>query len=95
MTSLAKFICSIILVNLVYSSYEKCVSNLECLNSACCKGNVCVSNEECKNDVVNVYIAVGVVGIAFILASVGYFFVSIKASRENVRKIKEKLKENN
>ncbi len=95
MMSLAKFICSIILVNQVFSSHEKCVSNLECLNSACCRGNVCVSNEECRNDMVNVYIAVGVVGIAFILATVGYLYISIKASRENVRKIKEKLKANN
>jgi hypothetical protein len=70
----------------------KCISNLECYDSACCRNNECVSNDTCKEYLNKIYVSVGIVGIFFMFATMFYFFISIKASRENVKKIKDGLK---
>jgi len=44
---------------------ETCISNLEC-NSACCRLN-CVDQSKCKTDIRIIYIAVGIVGIVFLI----------------------------
>ena len=69
-----------------------CISNLECYDSACCRNNVCVSNNICNDDKNKIYLYVGLVGIFFLLVTMIYFFMTIKASRENVKKINHEFK---
>jgi hypothetical protein len=88
------YVC-LLLVTLIVplvSLNESCESNLECVRSACCKENKCVINDLCKTDVQKIYIAVGLVGVFFFFYSLIYFICSIRASRQNVKKIKESLK---
>ncbi len=70
---------------------ENCVSSLECIDSACCRNNKCVQNDVCKSEMNNVYIAIGCVGIFFLIVNIIYFIRSIRITRENVRKMKEAL----
>ena len=69
---------------------ETCISNFDCLDSACCKNKICVNSDTCRKDITNSYIAIGCVGILFLLGTFIYFFVMMKETRENVRKIREK-----
>ena len=73
------------------SCQSSCLSNLNCNETACCKNNLCVSTNECIKDTQNIYIAIGCVGFVFLVGTFIYFIISIRITRENVRKIKEKL----
>lgn len=75
----------------IYSLGNACISNLDCLDSACCRNNICVTNDICMVDMRNIYIAIGIVGFSFLVATLIYFIISIRTTRENVRKIKHKL----
>jgi hypothetical protein len=68
---------------------DTCKSNLECTTTACCKEGQCINNEECKKDIRNVYIAVGMVGLGFIIIISIYFIWSIRETRKNVRKLRD------
>ena len=61
---------------------------------ACCR-DVCVDQEICKTAIRNVYIAVGIVGIIF-LVIIGIFFIwSIRETRQNVKKLRDNEVKNN
>lgn len=82
------------LLEYVLNLNETCSSNLDCYKTACCKKNVCVANDPCWQDMVNIYIAVGLVGMTFIVMSIIYFISSIKSIREGVKKLKSEINEN-
>lgn len=71
-----------------------CVTNFDCLNSACCKNSKCVTNDTCVTDTRGIYIAIGLVGFGFVLITFIYFICVIKATRESVKKLREKMIEN-
>ncbi len=75
------------LLSIIYTS-NNCTSSLECA-TACCKDNQCVENDICKQDIRNVYIAVGLVGLGFIIVISIYFIWSIRETRKNVRKLRD------
>jgi hypothetical protein len=72
-----------------------CATNLDCSSTTCCKNKKCVDNDACKQDMIKVYIAVGLVGVFFLILSLIYFFISIKEIRENVKRIKMESKNEN
>ncbi len=73
---------------------ESCNSNLDCVDSACCRKGVCITNDMCRQDMINIYLAVGLVGACFLVAAVLYFFSELKLIRANVREIKKDLNKN-
>ncbi len=73
---------------------EKCVSNFQCMDSACCSDGLCVASDTCKKIQHNVYLAVGLVGLFFLIATLIYFLYSMMSTRARVRKIKEDMKKN-
>lgn len=81
------------ILNSVQCLGESCISNLECSNTACCRNNLCVDNSVCQNATNRIYVAVGVVGGVFILATVIYFICSICESQKEVENMKKGLKE--
>ena len=80
-------------LNLAKNLSDTCISNLEC-QSACCRVS-CVEQEVCKTDIRNIYIAVGIVGIVFLIIIGIYFVWSIKETRENVKKLRDNENKNN
>lgn len=78
-----------LLLILKLSLTASCVSSLECQTTACCKEGECVDNAECRKDVRNVYLAVGLVGLGFIIIISIYFIWSIRETRKNVRKLRD------
>jgi hypothetical protein len=77
----------------VFNLNEACTTNLDCPSTSCCKNKKCVENTACKQDMINVYLAVGLVGAAFFIISLIYFFASVKEIRDNVHKIKNASKD--
>ena len=88
-----KLIIIISLISLVVSQNTvlDCFTNLECLDSGCCKNNKCVESDECRADISNMYIAIGVVGLFFVIISIVYFLLSVKVIRKNVREIQARI----
>ena len=81
------------LINYILALNENCASSLLC-DSACCRDSKCVSNDVCKSEMNNIYIAVGCVGIFFLIVNIIYFMCSIRETRENVKKIKDSINNN-
>ncbi len=50
---------------------ELWATNLDCSATTFCKKK-CVDNDACKHDIIKVYIAIGLVGIFFLLVSITY-----------------------
>jgi hypothetical protein len=73
----------------IFSAADTCISNLECTATACCKNGICVDHEDCRRDIRNVYLAVGMVGLGFIIIISIYFIWSIRETRKNVRKLRD------
>lgn len=73
----------------IITTADACISNLECTTTACCKEGQCVEHESCKRDIRNVYLAVGLVGLGFIIVISIYFVWSIRETRKNVRKLRD------
>jgi Na+/melibiose symporter-like transporter len=92
MKHLVLVILILYLTNFIFSqSGKSCKSNLECEDSACCREDKCQELKWCQDEANKVYLAVGCVGIMFLIITIIYFIFSIRKIRENVRKIKENL----
>jgi hypothetical protein len=83
------FVICLIIINFFSAQNNTCVSNLECTTTACCKEGICVEHDECRKDIRNVYIAVGMVGLGFIIIISIYFVWSIRETRKNVRMLRD------
>eukprot|EP00340_Litonotus_pictus_P003417 CAMPEP_0170529410 /NCGR_PEP_ID=MMETSP0209-20121228/21494_1 /TAXON_ID=665100 ORGANISM="Litonotus pictus, Strain P1" /NCGR_SAMPLE_ID=MMETSP0209 /ASSEMBLY_ACC=CAM_ASM_000301 /LENGTH=129 /DNA_ID=CAMNT_0010821339 /DNA_START=1 /DNA_END=390 /DNA_ORIENTATION=+ len=72
---------------------QTCKSSLDCPNTVCCQNEECVDNDECQKNKTRVYVAVGCLGIFFIIASLIYMFWVINDSKKNVEQMREKADE--
>jgi hypothetical protein len=70
---------------------EYCSSSLECSTTGCCQNQVCVATSTCEKNMTIFYVIIGVVGFVFLVLTFIYFILTIKSSRENVRKLQQKM----
>lgn len=85
---------SIFIILILFSSIycqggQKCESSLECNDSICCQNGFCVDNEKCQANKLKVYVAVGILGLIFIILSFIYLYFVISESKKNVDKMRE------
>ena len=90
------FILIILLIFKLYSNqdslkstYFRCDTNFDCLETGCCYDNRCDETSKCKKINKICYALVGVVGFVIIALNFLYFWFKIKKTRKVVLELKK------